>query len=151
MAVGDYERIEDARRRACRAARSLYDPTERAANQQRCVDLGAERERYLRDLLARLPFRWHVAHAYTQRETANYGGGDHIVVDEPIRIGRLVREPGDALSRPRRKFLALYDVEEGRLPTAIADIKIAERLVAAKKTPRQLEREIAEAIGKSRR
>jgi hypothetical protein len=155
MGVGDYEQIEEARKRAFKLMRALYDPEERAANERRYRELSDRREQYLRDLLARLPFRWHVAHAYTAQETATYGGGDHVVVDEPVRIGRLVREPGDALSRPRRKFWGLHDVEDGRLPTSVADIRIAERLVATpssprrshEKTPAQLDREVAKVLG----
>lgn len=158
MSVGDYEQIEKDRRRTWKLSRGLYDPEERAANERRYEELNARREQYLRELLARLPFRWHVAHAYTPTETAMYGGADHIVVDEPIRIGRLARGPGDALSRPKHKFWGLSRVEEDRLPTSLADIKIAERIVAAptaekkpkpKKTTAQLEREIAETIGES--
>lgn len=128
MGVSDYEQIENDRRRAWKRMRSLYDPEERAANERRYEELCMRREQYLRGLLARLPFSWHVEHAYTPRETAMYGGADHIVVDEEIRIGRLVRKPGDALSRPRAKFWGLSGVEDGRLPTSLADIKIAERV-----------------------
>lgn len=131
MAVGDYEQIEKDRRRAWKLSRGLYDPVERAANERLYAKLNVRREQYLRDLVAQLPFRWHVAHAYTAQETATYGGADHIVVDESIRIGRLAREPGDALSRPKRKFWGLHDVADDRLPTSLADIKIAERIVAA--------------------
>ena len=159
MAVGDYEKIESARRAAWKQVRhTLYygSKEEHEEAEHRRDELTAQREEYLRDLLARLPFRWHVAHAYTAQETATYGGADHIVVDEPVRVGRLSREPGDALSRPLRKFLALYAVEEGRLPTSLADIKIAERIVTSppaapkgkKKSPKQLDAEIAEAIRK---
>lgn len=104
MAVGDYEQIENDRRRAFKRMRGLYDPEERAANERRYAELSVRREQYLRDLLAQLPFPWHVEHAYTPRETAMYGGADHIVVDAEIRIGRLVRKSGDTLSRPRTKF-----------------------------------------------
>jgi hypothetical protein len=101
----DYEQIEAARRRAWKAARSFYDPAERA---------------------------------------------DHIIVDEGVRIGRLVRHPGDALSRSRQKFWGLNAVEDGRLPSALADIKIAERIVSAGKQPKksvkQLKAEIAEVL-----
>ena len=113
---------------------------------------------YLRELLAQLPFRWHVAHAYTAQETATYGGADHVVVDDRVHVGRLKREPGDALSRPAKKFWGLSAVEEGRLPSSLADIRIAERIVAAlstlstkgsprvNKSRKQLEQEIAEAL-----
>jgi len=151
MTVGDYEEIENARRCAFKLMRSLYDPDERAANERKYDELNVRREQYLRGLLAQLPFRWRVAHAYTAQETATYGGADHIVVDEPVRIGRLVRERGDTLSRPRRKFWGLHEVEEDRLPTSIADIRIAERIVSSNgkqsaATKKQLNREIAEAL-----
>ena len=152
MGVGDYEQLEKDRKRAWKLARGLYDPVERATNERLYAELLVRREHYLRDLLARLPFRWRIAHAYTAQETGSYGGADHIVVDEPVRSGRLSREPGDALSRPRKKFWGLHDVEDGRLPTSLADIKIAERIVAsppaAKKpsTQAQLDREIAVAL-----
>ena len=158
MTVGDYEQIENDRRRAWKRMRSLYDPEERAANEHRYEELGVRREQYLRGLLTQLPFLWHVEHAYTPRETAMYGGANHVVVDEAIRIGRLVRKPGDALSRPRAKFWGLSRVEDGRLPTSLADIKIAERIVTsppAEKVPtskKQLDREIAETLrGAARR
>lgn len=128
MAVGDYERLEVARRRAWLMARHLPDPAERAPHERRSEALRSERDRYLRDLLAGLPFRWHVEHAHVPRETAMHGGADHVVVDEEVRIGRLARRPGDALSRPRHKFWGLSPTEEGRLPSAIADIRIAERI-----------------------
>ena len=133
--IGDYEQIENDRRRAFKLMRSLYDPEERGANERRYAELSTRREQYPHDLLARLPFSWHVEHAYTPRETATYGGADHIVVDEVIRIGRLVRKPGDALSRLRAKFWGLSGGEAGRLPTSLADIKIAERIVSAISAP----------------
>jgi hypothetical protein len=156
MTVGDYEQIENARRRAWKYVlyTGRWKPDEHDAAERDYEELNRQRETYLRDLLARLPFAWHIAHAYTAQETATYGGADHIVVDEPVRIGRLARESGDALSRPQRKFWGLHEVvEKDRLPTSLADIKIAERIVAAstKKTPAQLDREIAEALGREPR
>lgn len=136
--------------------RSSWGSQEHAELTRQHDDLVARRNTYLRQLLAQLPFRWHVEHAYTPRETATYGGADHIVVDEALRIGRLVRQPGDALSRARAKFWGLHTVAEpDRLPTSLADIQIAERLVAApavpakanpKRSSKQLDAEIAEAL-----
>ena len=154
MAIGDYEQIENDRRRAFKRMRGLYDPDERAASERRYEELSARREQYLSDLLARLPFAWHVEHAYTPSETATYGGADHVVVDEEVRIGRLVRRPGDALSRPRKKFWGLHAVAEAdRLPTSIADIRIAERIVSSppsekkpRKSAKQLDAEIAASL-----
>lgn len=156
MAVGDYEQLESRRRAAWKYARhALYylSKEEHATAERDYDELERSRAAYLRDLLAQLPFRWHVEHAYTPRETAMYGGADHVVVDEAVRIGRLQREPGDALSRPRAKFWGLSHVADDRLPTSLADIKIAERIVATPraarppKTPAQLDREITEALG----
>jgi hypothetical protein len=157
VAVGDYEKLERERRAAWKARmRSPWDSEEHEARERDYDEVVERRASYLRDLLARLPFRWHVAHAYAARETATYGGADHVVVDDPVRIGRLVREPGDALSRPRRRFRDLRRVfEEDRLPTSIADIKIAERIVAGgaavpRKTPSQIGAEIDEVLRRPR-
>jgi hypothetical protein len=154
VAVGDYAQLESRRRAAWKYARfALYHRSkeEHVAAERDYDEIDRQRETYLRDLLTRLPFRWHVEHAYTPRETAMYGGADHVVVDEPIHIGRLKREPGDALSRPRAKFWGLSRVADDRLPSSIADIKIAERLVETlpppKKTSAQIEREIAATLG----
>lgn len=154
MSVGDYAKIEAARRMAWKRLRSTlhYGPREEhAAAEQRLRDLEQDRATYLRDLLGQLPFRWHVEHAYTPRETGSYGGADHVVVDEPVRVGRVTREPGDTLARARKKFWGLSKVvEDDRLPSSQADIEIAERLVdrapPLPKSPRRLDAEIAEAL-----
>jgi hypothetical protein len=132
VSVGEYEQIEKVRRWAWKQMmRSAWGSAEHKELTRQHDELAERRSTYLRQLLARLPFRWHVEHAYTPRETATYGGADHVVVDEPVRIGRLRRDSGDALSRPRSKFRALFRVEDDRLPTSIADIKIAERIVSS--------------------
>jgi hypothetical protein len=153
VAVGDYERIEDERRAAYkRMMRAPWGSSAHAELTRQHDELSERRAQYLRELLAQLPFRWHIAHAYTAQETATYGGADHIVVDDEVRIGRLARQPGDALSRPAKKFWGLAAVEEGRLPSSLADIKIAERIVSTPSSPRvkksrkQLDQEIAEAL-----
>lgn len=158
MAVGDYERFEAERRAAWkRQAIAAWGSEEHGELTRPHDALADRRAAYLRELLSRLPFRWHVAHAYTPSETATYGGADHVVVDDHVTIGRLKREPGDALSRPRRKLWGLHAVEEDRLPTSVADIRIAERIVEdlgrppSKKTTKQLDREIAEALGRGKR
>lgn len=130
MAVGDYERLEKATRLAWKLMMRGVWGSERTEWARQHAEIAARRTSYLRDLLAQLPFRWHIEHAYTPRETATYGGADHIVVDEPVRVGRLRRETGDTLARPRAKFWGLTRVEDDRLPTALADIKLAERIVA---------------------
>lgn len=131
MALGDYEQIEQARRAAWkRRHHSPWGSSEYEERDRLYEKLKEHSVAYLRELLARLPFRWHIAHAYTPNESAGYGGADHIIVEEPIHIGRLRREPGDALSRRRARFWGLSRVEGDRLPTALADIRIAERIVA---------------------
>lgn len=147
MSVGEYALIEKERVAAHRRMmRSPWGSEEHEELSRQHDDLVDRRATYLRRLLAKLPFRWHVAHAYTARETATYGGADHVVVDDEVRIGRLVRHPGDALSRPARKFWGLHAVEADRLPSSVADIKIAERIVSA-----QIDREIADALAAPRR
>lgn len=155
MPIGDYEKIEAARRAAWRQqARAPWGSQEHKLLERHHDDLAERRETYLRDLLAQLPFRWYIAHAHTGRATMSYeGGADHIVVDEPIHIGRLKREPGDALSRPAKKFWGLYRTDDRSLPTSLADIKIAERIVETaepKKTSKQLDRDIADVIGRGK-
>jgi hypothetical protein len=130
MALGDYEQIEQARRAAWKHRHhSAWGSSEYEERDRILAGLWTRRTAYLRDLLALLPFRWHIAHAFTPNETAKYGGSDHIILDEPIHIGRLRREPGDALSRRQARFWGLSRVEDDRLPTALADIRIAERIV----------------------
>lgn len=159
MAIGDYEKLETARRSAWRQqARAPWGSEEHKTLERFYEELAERRAAYLRELLARLPFRWYIAHAHTGRATMSYeGGADHIVVDEPVHIGRLKREPGDALSRPARKFWGLYRTDDRSLPTSLADIKIAERIVETssteqkpKKTAKQLNRDIAEVIGRGK-
>ena len=129
MAPGDYEQIEDARRIAWkRMLQSVRGPREHEERTRHLEELIARRTAYLQDLLTQLPFRWHIEHAYTPNETARYGGADHIIVDEPVNLGRLHREPGDALSRQRAKFWGLSAVDDDRLPTSQADIRVAEKL-----------------------
>jgi hypothetical protein len=75
----------------------------------------------------RLPFAAHIEHAYTARETATYGGGDHIVVDELVRLGRIVRSPGNALCKARRSFNCLMRGGEDMTPNCKRCIEIANR------------------------
>lgn len=136
MAIGAYEKFKNERLGIWkRLVRSGWGTAEHATLTQLSVQLLVRRDQYLRELLARLPFRWHVAHAYTPRETATHGGADHIVVNEEVRFGRLVRQPGDALSRAATKFWGLASATDARLPTSLADIKIAERIVMSLQTP----------------
>lgn len=70
--------------------------------------------------VADLPFAAHI-------ETATYGGGDHIVVDETVTIGRIHRSPGNALCKARRSFKALLPGGEERTASCKRCIEIAER------------------------
>lgn len=51
--------------------------------------------------------RWHVEGAYNPSDRGSNAGGEHIVLDEPLRAGRLVRSAGDPLCKPRGKFWGL--------------------------------------------
>lgn len=48
-----------------------------------------------------------VAYAYSPRESTQSGGKVHLVCRAPLRVGRIVREAGDALCKPRRQFWGL--------------------------------------------
>lgn len=117
----------DLARRRLRVATGTPGESARRAEYDRSR---SERDAYLRRVLGQLPFHWHVEHAYATRETANYGGADHIVVERDVQIGRATRRSGDTLARPRRAFNALYAVEAGRLPNSKADIRVAEKIAA---------------------
>lgn len=82
-------------------------------------------------LLEQLPFAAHIAHAYTPRETALYGGADHVVVEEEVRVGRIHRVQGDALCKRRGRFWGLNRGGEDHVPSCRRCIEIAERAIAA--------------------
>ena len=52
-------------------------------------------------------WRRHVEGAYNPSDRGSSAGGDHLVLDEPLRFGRLVREAGDPLCKPAKKFCGL--------------------------------------------
>ena len=80
--------------------------------------------------LERLPFPAHIEHAYTPRETGSYGGRDHVVVEEEVRIGRIRRNRGDALCKTRWAFWGLNRGGEDHEPSCVRCIEIAERAIA---------------------
>lgn len=90
----------------------------------------ARRGRATETLLGELPFPAHIEHAYTPRETATHGGGDHVVVEQEVRIGRILRTRGDALCRPRRRFWGLARGGEAHVPSCRRCIAIAGRAIA---------------------
>ena len=81
-------------------------------------------------LLEQLPFAAHIEHAYTPRETALYGGADHVVVEEEVRVGRIHRAERDALCKPRGRFWGLNRGGEDHVPSCRRCIEIAERAIA---------------------
>lgn len=56
----------------------------------------------------------HVGYAYTPRQGALSTSSGHAVLEQPLQVGRLVRERGDALCRPRRRFWGLESVNDQR-------------------------------------
>lgn len=80
-------------------------------------------------LLELLPLAAHIEHAYTPRETALYGGANHVVVEQELQVGRLHRHPGDALCKPRHRFWGLRRGGEDRVPSCQRCIEIAERVI----------------------
>jgi hypothetical protein len=132
--AGRYDQLTDEAGRAWRHLRAAFGSTEEPSRQRVLDVVRGERDGYLRGVLETLPFSWHVEHAYATRETATYGGADHLVVDQDVKIGKATRRAGDTLARSRRAFNALYAAEGGRLPTSRADIRVAERIAAGEIT-----------------
>jgi hypothetical protein len=83
-----------------------------------------------RTLLEQLPFPAHIEHAYTPRETALYGGANHVVVEEEVRVGRIHRQARDALCKSRWSFWGLNRGGEDHVPSCRRCIEIAERAIA---------------------
>lgn len=75
----------------------------------------------------RLPFAHSTAYAYSPHENVGSGGTSHIIVDEPLQAGRLIRKPGDALCKPAARFWGL-DMRPGRPAECLRCLEIAERL-----------------------
>jgi len=134
IAVGRHDQLEADRQRASRVLRAMWSHPAPGDSEQilrgELERATARREAYLRRLLELLPFPWHIEHAYAARETARYGGADHIVIGRDVRVGRATKRAGDTLARPRRAFRGLHRTEEGRLPSSAADIRVAEKILA---------------------
>jgi hypothetical protein len=81
-------------------------------------------------LLEQLPFPAHIEHAYTPRETALYGGANHVVVEQEVQVGRIHRSERDALCKRRDRFWGLYRGGEDHVPSCRRCIEIAERVIA---------------------
>ena len=82
-----------------------------------------------RDLRQSLPFVTTLAYAYNPNEGASSRGGTHLIVATPLRQGRTVREPGDALCQPARKFWGLSCAGDGGQSDCKRCLEIAERIV----------------------
>jgi hypothetical protein len=118
--------------------RSLYEAIERAQRGWRLRPQGYEEiqaarrsyEAHGESIRQRLPFATVPAYAYCGgSQTATNHGGDHIVVEQAVKIGRLKREQGDALCKPGRKFWGL-ERRPGERANCLRCLEIAERLTA---------------------
>ena len=72
--------------------------------------------------------RAHVVHRVF--ETANYGGADHVMLDEPFVKGRLRRKPGDTLCHPASFWRRRADFTHGherRAPSCRGCIELLDR------------------------
>jgi len=78
MAVGDYEKLRRARSASWKRLRlSAWGSREHEERERDHEELKKRGETYLRDLLARLPFRWHVcADASTDASPSHETLGD---------------------------------------------------------------------------
>lgn len=79
----------------------------------------------------------HIAHLYMSRETPNYGGGDHVVVDElGFKVGRIERKPGQTLClwklRPGTRHGGYFQKVEGtREPRCKRCVEVMAKLGAS--------------------
>jgi len=69
----------------------------------------------------------HVGYAYQLRQSDRSIARDHAVLDQALTAGRLTRDQGDALCRPRRKFWGLESVTGERTVTCPGCADRAER------------------------
>lgn len=79
----------------------------------------------------------HVAYAYTLLQGAQSNGCYHAVLDQPLHTGRLDREPGDALCRPRRAFWGLEPVSHGAAVSCKRCLDVAARYSIAVRLEQQ--------------
>lgn len=70
----------------------------------------------------------HVRYAFNRREGAQSNGTYHAVLDQPLHAGRLHRDAGDALCRPRNKFWGLERSSAGQPVTCRRCLELAQRL-----------------------
>jgi hypothetical protein len=75
----------------------------------------------------------HIAHRYVRNETANFGGGNHVVVDLGFRAGRLERKRGQTLCLWSKKSrTGVFDaVEATRKPTCKKCLEVLKKLGAS--------------------
>jgi hypothetical protein len=52
-------------------------------------------------------FPFHVTGAYNPSDRGSNAGGNHLIVDALLDVGRLHRQPGDPLCKPARNFWGL--------------------------------------------
>jgi len=65
--------------------------------------------------MSALKWRRHIEGAYNPSDRGSSAGGNHIVLEEPLQFGRLVRQAGDALCKPAKKFWGLTGPGEDRV------------------------------------
>lgn len=73
------------------------------------------------------PLTAHAGYAYQPRQGARSVSHSHAVLDQPLKAGRLVRDTGDALCRPRRDFWGLESVKDEHSVTCPRCVARAER------------------------
>jgi hypothetical protein len=72
--------------------------------------------------------KWHAEGAYNPSDRGSNAGADHIVLEEPVHVGRLVRAKGDPLCKPAKKFWGLTGPDKSRVVTCHHCIRQALRL-----------------------
>jgi hypothetical protein len=64
---------------------------------------------------------WHVEGSYNPSDRGSSKSGNHLVLDVPLRAGRLVRDKGDPLCKPKGKFWGLTGPDRNRGEPRVID------------------------------
>lgn len=64
---------------------------------------------------------WHVEGSYNPSDRGHSKSGNHMVLDVPLRAGRLLRDKGDPLCKPKGKFWGLTGPDRDRSEPRVID------------------------------
>lgn len=118
------ERVREQIEKLHRAANMRHRDYEQAISDWQAYRLFAS------ELAAQLPMPWQAIACDnpTQNHTGRTNGANHVVLSNEVRLGRLHREKGDALCKPRAKFNGNL-FAEADAPTCKQCLLAAEKIV----------------------